>query len=211
MQKIEISRKNVLAAYKVADENGKKLLDALFGQNSMAPSIDDYRTIKSYEDACVVLGITPIHTRAETDKETVVETRVNQFLVPSHLVALYKLETVSRALWGPSFRPKPDAREKMRYYYPWFCLFKEEEIEIGRMADDLRESILPVKVEDGNAAGFGFLAARCHAQFSFSSFGFRLLQETEEKAEYFGKTFVRLWAEFLAFEFRVSVDPIRFR
>ena len=36
MSKIEIEKKNVEAAYKVADENGKKLLEALFGKDAKA-------------------------------------------------------------------------------------------------------------------------------------------------------------------------------
>ena len=34
-----------------------------------------------------------------------------------------------------------------------------------------------------------------------ANFGFRLCQETEEKARYFGTQFVELWAEYLAFNF----------
>ena len=59
MSKIEISKQNLEAAYKVADENGKKLLDALFGKAAKAntPNLDDYKSIKTYEDACEALGL----------------------------------------------------------------------------------------------------------------------------------------------------------
>ena len=34
--------------------------------------------------------------------------------------------------------------------------------------------------------------------------GFRLCQETEEKAKYFGQQFIELWAEYLKFNFSVG-------
>ena len=36
---------------------------------------------------------------------------------------------------------------------------------------------------------------------AYANIGFRLCQETEEKALYFGQQFVELWAEYLAFNF----------
>lgn len=36
------------------------------------------------------------------------------------------------------------------------------------------------------------------------TFGFRLCQETEEKAKYFGQQFIELWAEYLKFNFTVG-------
>ena len=105
MCKIEISKKNVEAAYKVADENGKKLLDALFGKAAKAntPNLDDYKSIKTYEDACEALGLTPIYS--DQDPKRAVCEHINDHWdyrqdMPKHIIALMKLETISRALWG---------------------------------------------------------------------------------------------------------------
>ena len=37
-----------------------------------------------------------------------------------------------------------------------------------------------------------------------ATLGFRLCQETEEKAKYFGQQFIELWAEYLKFNFTVG-------
>jgi hypothetical protein len=41
-------------------------------------------------------------------------------------------------------------------------------------------------------------------QIALAYFGFRLCQETEEKAKYFGQQFIELWAEYLKFNFTVG-------
>ena len=53
----------------------------------------------------------------------------------------------------------------------------------------------------GVYAGFGSLFASNRSSFASTYLGFRLCQETEEKALYFGQQFVELWAEYLAFNF----------
>ena len=63
--KIEIEKSMLEAAYKVACGNTKEVLTALFGKENCkpakaAPTLDDYKTIRSYEDACVALSCDPI-------------------------------------------------------------------------------------------------------------------------------------------------------
>lgn len=205
MSKISIDEKNVEAAYKVADEAGKKLLDALFGkneENKPTPTLDDYKTIKSYEDACKALGIEPIATSDENDHETVVSSTTQHFLAPKHLVALHKLETISRALWGKNLEPKPDATGSKWFYYPWFALWTEEEIK--GLNEEQRGALLSACAHLGAHAGFGYLTTYYRSSTANAYFGFRLCQETEEKAAYFGQQFVELWAEYLAFNFTVG-------
>ena len=56
----------------------------------------------------------------------------------------------------------------------------------------------------GAGAGFGFLVAVVRSSVALAGFGFRLCQETEEKAKYFGQQFIELWAEYLKFNFTVG-------
>lgn len=59
MKAINITEKEVQAAFNAAkSEETKQILAALFGpEEKMAkPSLDNYKTIKSYEDACEALG-----------------------------------------------------------------------------------------------------------------------------------------------------------
>nr|UVY69279.1 MAG: hypothetical protein [Bacteriophage sp.] len=56
----------------------------------------------------------------------------------------------------------------------------------------------------GAGAGFGCLGAGGRSSNARAGFGFRLCQETEEKAKYFGQQFIELWAEYLKFNFTVG-------
>ena len=57
---------------------------------------------------------------------------------------------------------------------------------------------------DGAGAGFGCLDANLRSSYAGAGVGFRLCQETEEKAKYFGQQFIELWAEYLKFNFTVG-------
>ena len=204
MSKIEISKQNLEAAYKVADENGKKLLDALFGKAAKAntPNLDDYKSIKTYEDACEALGLTPIYS--DKDAERAVCEHINDHwdyrqTMPKHIIALMKLETIAKALWGRNWEPKPDASGDTWFWYPYFALWTEEEIQ--NLNKDQRGALLSALASCGALAGFGSLHTNVRSSTATARIGFRLCQETEEKARYFGTQFVELWAEYLAFNF----------
>ena len=204
MCKIEIEKKNVEAAYKVADENVKKLLDALFGKAAKAntPNLDDYKSIKTYEDACEALGLTPIYSDENVDRA--VCEHINDHWdyrqdLPKHIKALLKLETIAKALWGRNWEPKPDASGDTWFWYPWFALWTEKEIQ--DLNKDQRGALLSANAHHGACAGFGYLITAHRSSTAGANLGFRLCQETEEKARYFGTQFVELWAEYLAFNF----------
>lgn len=204
MSKIEISKQNLEAAYKVADENGKKLLDALFGKAAKAntPNLDDYKSIKTYEDACEALGLTPIYS--DKDAERAVCEHINDHwdyrqTMPKHIIALMKLETIAKALWGRNWEPKPDASGDTWFWYPYFALWTEKEIQ--DLNKDQRGALLSAAAYSGAYAGFGYLITTHRSSVASARIGFRLCQETEEKARYFGTQFVELWAEYLAFNF----------
>ena len=211
-KKVEIYESNLNAAYQVANENGGdermiRLLDALTGKTtakSNAPSLDDYTTIQSYEDACEALGIEPNFNRdklvfAEEDLEDLER-------VPKHIIALMKLETISYALWGRTFQPRPDGEGSQILWYPWFALYTQDEVD--RMSDEDRGAVLAADANDGAGAGFGSLSTDLRSSGANANFGFRLCQETEDKARYFGKQFIKLWAEYLQFNFTVG-DPLK--
>ena len=64
-----------------------------------------------------------------------------------------------------------------------------------------RGALLSANANNGANAGFGYLNTNNRSSNANANFGFRLCQETEEKARYFGTQFVELWAEYLAFNF----------
>jgi len=191
MKTIEIEQKNVDAAISIADDSTKKVLSVLFGKETakQTPSLDDYKTIQGYEDACIALGINPIDENyLKTDAD-----------IPNHIISLMKLETISRALWGRNFQPTPDANESKIYYCPWFVLYTKREIE--NLDDDDRGALLSADAADSAFAAFGDIGTSYRSLYPAASVGFRLCQETEEKAAYFGKQFIKLWAEYTVFNF----------
>lgn len=200
MKKIEIEKSKLEAAFSVACGNAKTVLLALFGEeavNPEKPDYSDYRNIKTYEDACAALGVDPIN---ETD-ESLDDLITRGIIAPRH-IALMKLETVSRALWGKDFEPIPDAEGKETYWYPWFALYTEKEIR--DMYPEQRGALLSAFASGGACAGFGCLNAHYRSSYSSAYVGFRLCQETGEKADYFGKQFIKLWAEYLGYKFTVG-------
>lgn len=200
MKTIEVTEKEVKAAFDVAKtEEMKNVLKALFCKDEEGkPNLDDYTTIKTYEDACEALSVEPIFN----EPNPIMNLYGVEYEVEPHIIALMKLETISRALWGRTWKPEPDAEGTKWYYYPLFALYTQSEID--NMDEEKRGGLLSASAGGGAAAGFGCLYTRRRSSFAFAYYGFRLCQETSEKAEYFGKQFLELWAEYLKFGFEVG-------
>lgn len=182
---IEVTENDVKAAFQAAKtDEMKEVLAALFCKRE-APTLDNYKTIKSYEDACEALGVSPIQPE-----------KMN---VSKHIVALMKLETISKALWGKDFDPKPDPKGEKCFWYPYFALYTQDEIE--GLNEAQRGALLSAGAGLGATAGFGSLFTSSRSSYATAPLGFRLCQETEEKAQYFGTQFIELWAEYLSYNF----------
>lgn len=188
--KVEIEESKLQTAYANACDGVKDFMESLFGKKvfeAAKPTLDDYKTIRTYEDACKALG------------EPIFEDPNN---LPNHIIALMKLETISRALWGRNWQPQPDAEGNNVFWFPWFALWTKKEVE--DMKPEQRGALLSALANDGAYAGFGSLNALYRSSFAHAGLGFRLCQETEEKAKYFGQQFIELWAEYLKFNFTVG-------
>lgn len=196
-KELKITSANYEAAYAMADDNTRKILAVLVGDNETtatpsqpAPSLSDYTTIRSYEDACVALG-------ESMDVEKLVAAGV-----PNHIIAQMKLEHICKALWGGENKCQPTADGSKVWWYPVMALWTPG--EISNMSDDERRALLSANAYSGANAGFGYLLADDRSSYSNARSGFRLCLDTEEKAEYFGKQFVELWAEAYAYNFTVG-------
>lgn len=184
MKKIEIEKVKLEAAFAVACGNTRTVLLALFGEEAVKPEkpdYSDYRNIKTYEDACAALGCAPIDEGA-----------LRSAGVRKGIIALIKLETISRALWGRNYQPKPDAKGESRFYFPWFALWTEREI---KETDGL--VYIPVIDALNNRAGFGYASTNDAPSNALAYVGSRLWQESPEKAKYFGQKFIGLWFDYL--------------
>lgn len=185
MKTVHVTRDQINAALEVANDETKTVLKILFGEKEK-PTLGNYKTIKTYEDACKALG------EDEQDFKG----------LEKDIVAYVKLKTISRALWGKNFKPVPDATGDKTYYYPWFALYTQDEID--QMDDDQRESLwlgalFSANATNGALAGFGYLSTSRRSSSSYANYGIRLCQETTEKADYFGQQFIELWADYLLF------------
>lgn len=198
-KKIEVSESNIKAAFKVADESTKKMLVTLFGNieptDTNKPSLKDYRTIRSYADACEALG------------ESIDEKKLKVAGVPKHIIAQMKLELVCKALWGGEVKVYPDPDGDRIYWYPCFGLYKQS--EITDMCDKEKDCLLAAITDAGMPMGFGYLSVYNRSSYSVAYGGFRLYLDTEEKAEYFGKQFLELWAEAIVFNFTIFAEAKR--
>ena len=207
-KKIFVTEVEVEAALKAAkSQEVKDVLAALFCKPENKPNLDDYKSIKSYEDACEALDLTPIYS--DKSNRAICEHINNHWdyrqEFPKHIMALMKLEVISRALWGIDWEPKPDAEGSKVFWWPWFYLYTQAEID--RMSDEEKGALLAGYAINGANAGFGYLNTSYRSSYALANLGFRLCQETEEKAEYFGRQFKELWADYLAFNFTVG-EPI---
>lgn len=200
MKTIEVTEKEVKAAFDVAKtEEMKNVLKALFCKDEEGkPNLDDYTTIKTYEDACEALSVEPIFN----EPNPIMNLYGVEYEVEPHIIALMKLETISRALWGKDWMPEPDASGSKLFYYPVFALYTKSEID--NMDEDERGGLLSALATFGATAGFGCLNTDSRSSYAYADTGFRLCQETREKALYFGKQFLELWAEYLKFGFEVG-------
>lgn len=74
------------------------------------------------------------------------------------------------------------------------------------MSAEDRGALLSATAYAGAGAGFGFLYTHNRSSYSTADLGFRLCQETQEKARYFGRQFIKLWAKYHMFNFKVKED-----
>lgn len=164
MKVIEVTEKEVKAAFDAAkSDEVKNVLAALFckPEDRVKPSLDDYKSIKTYEDACEALGEEPVGDLGDH--------------VDKHIIALIKLETISRALWGKDWQPKPDPDGSKYFYYPWFALYTQSEMD--SMSEEDRGALLGADAVGGAYAGFGYLNANNRSSNSNANIGFRFYRD----------------------------------
>lgn len=75
---------------------------------------------------------------------------------------------------------------------------------LGGLNEEQRSAFIHINANDDVSAGFGYLTTYYRPSHEAAGFEYRLCQETEEKAKYFGQQFIELWAEYLKFNFEVE-------
>ena len=186
-ERIDISQRDLLAAYDDANSDGKALLEKLYGKAIFAKDITE--RVKTFEDAVEVLG--EVHCFV-SEYNTLVNSGLIHSLSPD-LVAYLKLRIITAALnegWEPQFTV-----DEYRYF-PWFDFYTQKEID--EMDEEDRSRV--VGRADNNAYAFGgcvYAHALSASSYSHTVFGARLAFKTRELANYAGKQFVEIWADFV--------------
>ena len=184
---IEIKKSNVLASYEEARKANAaaymKFLENLFGKELFKPK-DVRDRIKTFEDAMMALG---------EEHPLVREWHLGENLSPD-LEAYLQLRVIVAALnegWEPQFT-KDEER-----YYPWHWLYTRKEID-NMEASELKERNM-VSTEKYQTDYAGFASARSYyaPSGSYTDFGSRLCLKSDALAEYCGKQFTDIWADFL--------------
>lgn len=196
--------------YRAVEEAGPTTAQS---ENRVKPTLEDYTTIKTYEDACEALGEKPyLNEMQETKLYSSCEGKNIQIVLPKSVIAFMKLETIARALHGRNFEPYPLAKDKdgeyKYYWHPYFACYTKEELEDMSSKDIKDKRMLKVTgwcavgglANRGALVGFGYVRADGVWAFAHVGCGSRLCQESEAKAKYFGTQFIELWAAYRGFE-----------
>lgn len=184
---IEIKKSNVLAAYETARETGAgstmKVLEAMFGEDIFKPK-DITERVKTFDDAMMILG---------EEHPLVMEWHLGENLSPD-LEAYLQLRVIVAALnegWEPQFT------EDEGRYYPWHWLYTRKEID-NMEASELKErNMVSTEKYQTDYAGFASAHSTIAPSDSITSFGSRLCLKSDALAEYCGKQFTDIWADFL--------------
>lgn len=184
---IEIKKSNVLASYEEARKANAaaymKFLENLFGKELFKPK-DVRDRIKTFEDAMMALG---------EEHPLVREWHLGENLSPD-LEAYLQLRVIVAALnegWEPQFT------EDEERYYPWHWLYTRKEID-NMEASELKErNMVSTEKYQTDYAGFAFADSYYAPSDSNTDIGSRLCLKSDALAEYCGKQFTDIWADFL--------------
>ena len=139
--------------------------------------------IKTFEDACNELGID--HNEWMQDKK--------ELGLEADVIAYLKLRIIAAALnegWKPQF-----TTDEYRYF-PWFCLYTQSEID--EMNEEDKSRVVFRSFYSANANGGVACALTSHgSSYTFTYVGSRLAFKTRELAEYAGRQFVEIWADYV--------------
>ncbi len=191
MEERSVKRENAVAAYNVANDETKKALVALLGEDFCKPQ-DIRDRVKTFEDACRELG---------NDHPLVLQYKVYDeqmkcnFDNMEDLTSYLKLRIITAALnegWEPLFVP-----DEYRWY-PWFNLYTQEEID--RMSEDEKEEVGLLLwggyASYGSRCGLAYAVSDYAWSGSDAGFGSRLAFKSQELAEYAVKQFIQIYADF---------------
>lgn len=180
MEILNIEKEKAINAYRVGSDEQKQVLELLFGVETLKPKTVMDR-VKTFEDALKELK--PFHPLVKEYKA------LCKADVTPNLIAYSKLCIVTAALnegWTPYFI-KGEKRHS-----PCFFLYTDKEIR--NMSKEEKSSVV---YQSCDYASGGVSLAFTNCDTTTVRFGSRLAFKTSELAEYAGKQFGKLYANYL--------------
>lgn len=150
--------------------------------------------IKTFEDACNELG--EDHPMVSVYDALVTIANGEQSLAEwmgKDVVAFLKLRIITEALnegWHPKFT------EDEYRYYPWFYIYTKEEYD-NFSEEEKRSCVGRALVNAGAGGGLVYAYAYFASSFSGTHYGARLAFSNRDLAEYAGRQFIDIWADFV--------------
>lgn len=191
-ENITISKQYLLKAYREAEQSQKEFMKQLFGADTFAINFNVMERVKTFQDAVNELG----------DDNPLVQQFVcvcniafnnSSVKFDADIIAYLKLRIIAAALnegWEPQFT------EDEYRYYPFFYFYTKEEYE--QLSDEDKGRCVGRSNSNAYADG-GLVYARASSGSanSYTDGGVRLAFRTSELAEYAGKQFLDIWADFV--------------
>lgn len=184
METLNIDKEKAINAYQEASDELKQVLEILFGVETFKPKTIIDR-IKTLDDALEELG--PNHFLVkEFDCLCNAETTFN--------TKVYSQLCVITAALNEGWTPKLMKGE--RRYFPYFLLYTDEEIR--NLSEEEKSGVVFRSYSLANAYGGVSYAFAVYDSAAVDAYiASRLAFKTRELAEYAGKQFVKLYANYL--------------
>ena len=168
------------AVYTQLNDKQKAVLNDIFGEDTFKPK-DIRERVKTFEDACTVLGINPD------------EWKNKHLMLDKDVLAYLKLRVIAKALnegWYPKFT------EHERRYYPLFYIITKEEYD--NLSAEKKRRCVGRAYDLANAnGGLVYAYAYYASSVSHALNGARLAFSNYDLAVYAGTQFIDIWADFV--------------
>lgn len=185
---IDFSQEQLVAFYRSTSTDGRKAVKEALGEQ-FSEALPATERVKTYEDAVWELGNDHPLVEAASSAEWRFTNSEDK-----DIIAYLKLRVIVAALndgWKPQFVPG-----ELRWY-PWYELISKDEYDA--MSEDEKQERRCVGRSDDNAdacGGLVYSVAGDASSGSYAYFGSRLAFKSEALAEYAGKQFAELFADF---------------
>lgn len=195
---IEIKKQNIINAYRNGNDEQKAFLVNLFGNDiaEEAKPKNIMERVRTFEDACRTLG--EEHPMVLAYQNTKIH--ITDYFGTDDVIAYLKLRIICAALnegWEPKF-----TTDEYRWF-TWFELFTQQELD--DMSEEQRSRVVARSNYHAYAyGGVAYASANNAASSAHTAYGSWLAFKSKELAEYCGKQFIDIWADFV---FKVREQP----